>query len=46
MRLTPMAEFEEAMAAAGLVVRDRYAGWDGAPFDAAGGYVVAVHTPA
>ena len=44
--VTPLAEFEEAMAAAGLVVRDRYAGWDGAPFDAAGGYVVAVHTPA
>ena len=44
--VTPLADFEEAMTAAGLRLEARYAGWDGAPYEPGGGYVVAVHRPA
>lgn len=41
--VTPLADVDEAMAAAGLVPEERYAGWDAAPFDPTDGYVVTVH---
>ncbi|MCW2766736.1 MAG: putative SAM-dependent methyltransferase [Nocardioides sp.] len=42
--VTPLAEFESAMAAAGLVETGRFGTWDSGPFTDAGGYVVTVHT--
>ena len=44
--VTPLADFEAAMAAAGLGAVARWSGWDRAAFDVAGGYVVTVHAPA
>jgi hypothetical protein len=44
--VTPLADFEDAMAAAGLRLESRFSGWDRAPFDPSAGYVVAVHRPA
>ncbi|GAB3791239.1 class I SAM-dependent methyltransferase [Nocardioides ungokensis] len=44
--VTPLADFDDAMAAAGLEQEARFSGWDRAPFDPASGYVVAVHRPA
>jgi SAM-dependent methyltransferase len=41
--VTPLAEFEDAMGAAGLRLEARWSGWDRAGFDPSGGYVVAVH---
>ncbi len=38
----PAAAFERAAAGAGFVVRERWSGWDRAPYDDAGGYLVAV----
>jgi len=43
--VTPLAEFDEAMAAAGLRLEERYAGWDGSTYEPDGGYAVAVHRP-
>lgn len=40
--VTPLADVDAAMAAAGLVAREPLATWDGAPYDG-GGYVVTVH---
>ena len=44
--VTPLADFDAAMTAAGLEPEARFAGWDRAPFAPGGGYVVAVHRPA
>lgn len=44
--VTPLADFDDAMTAAGLRLEARYAGWDGAPYEPGGGYAVAVHRPA
>ena len=41
--VTPLEEYDGACGAAGLSLRARYSTWDGAPFDAAGGYAVSVH---
>jgi SAM-dependent methyltransferase len=41
--VTPLADFEDAMAAAGLVRRRRLGGWDGASSSPVEGYVVTVH---
>ncbi|WP_244963058.1 class I SAM-dependent methyltransferase [Nocardioides dongkuii] len=41
--VTPVADLDAAMAAAGLVPVARYGTWDGDPFDEAAGYVVTVH---
>lgn len=41
--VTPLADYEKAAGAAGLVAVDRFSTWQAAPFDEAGGYVVAVH---
>lgn len=38
--------YDEAAAAVGLVLEDRFATWDGAPFTSGGPYVVAVHRAA
>jgi len=35
--------YDDHCAAAGLVLAERYAGWDGAPFAARGDYAVSVH---
>lgn len=43
--VTPLTDVDAAFAAAGLVAGDRFATWDGAPYDG-GGYVVTVHTRA
>jgi len=43
--VTPLADFEDAMTAAGLRLEAKYAGWDGAPYEPGGGYAVAVHRP-
>lgn len=40
--VTPLADVDAAMAAAGLVAREPLATWDGDPYDG-GGYVVTVH---
>lgn len=40
--VTPLGELDDAMGAAGLVAGERFATWDGAPYDG-GGYVVSVH---
>jgi SAM-dependent methyltransferase len=37
-----LAAYDAACTAVGLVLRDRYAGWDDAPYDG-GGYAVSVH---
>jgi len=44
--VTPLADFDGAMTAAGLRLEARHAGWDGAPYELGGGYVVSVHRPA
>lgn len=41
--VTPLADVDDAMAAAGLVPRDRFGTWSGDAFDPAEGYVVTVH---
>lgn len=43
--VTPLDDVEAAMTAAGLRRTDALAGWDGAPFEPGGGYVVTVHVP-
>lgn len=40
---TPLADYDEAMTAAGLVVRHRWSTWDGRPPEHDPGYVVSVH---
>ncbi|WP_244930911.1 class I SAM-dependent methyltransferase [Nocardioides sp. W7] len=40
--VTPLADVDAAMAAAGLVAAEPFATWDGDPYDG-GGYVVTVH---
>lgn len=40
--VVPLAAYDEAVEAAGLVLVDRWAGWDRAAYDA-GGYAVSVH---
>lgn len=42
--VTPLEEYDDACAAAGLRLRERYSTWDGDPFDAEAGYAVNVHT--
>ncbi|MCW2797824.1 methyltransferase domain-containing protein [Nocardioides sp.] len=42
--VTPLADLEAAMAAAGLVETGRFGTWDSGPFVDDGGYVVTVHT--
>lgn len=44
--VTPLADFDAAMTAAGLEPADRWSGWDRAPFVESGGYVVALHARA
>ena len=44
--VTPLASYDAAAAAAGLVLRERYAGWGREPFKQAVGYDVSVHTSA
>ncbi len=44
--VTPIEEYDEACRAAGLVLRERYSTWDGAPFDPSEGYAVSVHVVA
>jgi len=44
--VTPLADFDDAMTAAGLSLESRFSGWDRVPFDPSAGYVVAVHRPA
>ena len=41
--VTPLESFEGAMAAAGLVLRQRFGGWDAAAYTSEEGYVVTVH---
>jgi SAM-dependent methyltransferase len=41
--VTPLAEYDAACGRAGLELRERYATWDGDPFEASGGYAVSVH---
>ncbi|KAA1421764.1 class I SAM-dependent methyltransferase [Nocardioides humilatus] len=41
--VTPLADYDAAMAAAGLAVRDRWSTWEGEPFTDDAGYVVTVH---
>lgn len=41
--VTPLADVDMAMAAAGLVPRGRWGTWTGAAFDESGGYVVAAY---
>lgn len=41
--VTPLAEVDAAMTAAGLVPGDRYSTWSRGPFEESGGYVVAVY---
>jgi hypothetical protein len=41
--VTPLETFEAAMAAAGLVLRQRLGGWDAAAYASEEGYVVTVH---
>jgi SAM-dependent methyltransferase len=40
--VVPLAAYDEACAAAGLTLEDRFGGWDGGPYDGAG-YAVSVH---
>ncbi|HSE70070.1 MAG TPA: class I SAM-dependent methyltransferase [Nocardioidaceae bacterium] len=40
---TPLAEYDDAAAAAGLTLVDRFATWDREPFEPGGGYAVSVH---
>lgn len=44
--VTPLEEYDAACRDAGLVLRERYSTWDGAPFDPAAGYGVSVHARA
>lgn len=41
--IVALSSYDEACAAAGLTLSDRYAGWQREPFDPAGGYAVSVH---
>jgi SAM-dependent methyltransferase len=41
--VTPIEEYDEACGAAGLLLRQRYSTWDGAPFEKSAGYAVSVH---
>ena len=41
--VTPLVDVDAAMAAVGLDVVGRWSGWDRAPFDRGGGYVVTEH---
>ncbi len=43
--VTPLADLDAAMGAAGMEPVARWSGWDRAPFDEATGYVVAAHAP-
>lgn len=42
--VTPLAAYDEATAAAGLTLSQRWSSWDGQPFTDDGGYAVSVHT--
>lgn len=44
--VTPLAEFDAAMAAAGLHVAERFSGWGGEPYAKDARYVVTVHAHA
>ena len=41
--MTPLREYDDAMAAAGFGIQQRWSTWDADPFDPAAGYVVTVH---
>lgn len=41
--VTPLASYDEATAAAGLILSQRWSTWDGQPFTDDGGYAVSVH---
>ncbi len=41
--VTPWTDYDQAMAAAGLGLDQRWSSWDRDPFDPGAGYVVAVH---
>lgn len=41
--VTPLPEYDDACAHAGLRLEDRLSSWDGEPFDAEGGYAVSLH---
>jgi SAM-dependent methyltransferase len=41
--VTPLEEYDDACAAAGLTLQERCSTWEGAPFDAGEGYAVSVH---
>lgn len=40
--VTPLHEYDAALASHGLTVADRFATWDGRPYDATAGYAVTV----
>lgn len=42
--VTPLAAYDEATAAAGLALSQRWSSWDAQPFTDDGGYAVSVHT--
>ncbi|WP_121257208.1 class I SAM-dependent methyltransferase [Nocardioides ferulae] len=42
--VTPLAAYDEAMAAAGLAPVERWSGWSREPFEEAAGYVVSLHS--
>jgi hypothetical protein len=44
--VTPLADVDAAMAAAGLAPVVRHSGWGREPFAESDGYVVTVHAPA
>lgn len=41
--VTRLEEYDDACAAAGLDLRERYSTWDGAPYEEGSGYAVSVH---
>jgi SAM-dependent methyltransferase len=41
--VTPLAEYDDATASAGLESVERFSTWDGQPFDPSEGYAVSVH---
>lgn len=42
--VTPLADYDDAMEAAGFAVRERWSTWEGEPFTADAGYVVTAHS--
>jgi SAM-dependent methyltransferase len=41
--VTPLASYDEATAAAGVTLSQRWSTWDGEPFAVDGGYAVSIH---